>query len=95
MTTLQEVDTRLTVVETILGSLATKSDLSEMNERFSARFSALEARMEAQEARMDSVATKTDLAELETRLVKWLVGVLIGSTAAASSIAVLVQTLVG
>ena len=92
MTTLQEVDTRLIVVETKLESLATKTDLSEMNERFSARISALEARMEA---RMDSFATKADLAELETRLVKWLVGVLIGSTVAASSIAVLVQTLIG
>ena len=40
-------------------------------------------------------ATKEDLAKLETRLTRWMVGVLIGSTIAASSVAVLMQSLVG
>ena len=39
-------------------------------------------------------ATKEDLAKLETRLTRWMVGILIGSSIAATSIAVLVQSLV-
>ncbi len=38
-------------------------------------------------------ATKSDLAELETRLVKWMIGMMVGSVALASSIALLVQRL--
>ncbi len=38
-------------------------------------------------------ATKADLAELETRLVKWMIGMMVGSVAVASSIALLVQRL--
>ena len=72
MTTMQDVDRRLTVVETRLENLATKSDLA------------------ALDSRMGTFATKTDLAELETRLVKWM----IGATVAASSVAVLVQSLI-
>ncbi len=44
-------------------------------------------------------ATKADLhaglSELETRLTRWMIGVLIGSTVAASAIATLIQTLIG
>ena len=43
-------------------------------------------------------ATKADLhaslSELETRLTRWMIGVLIGSTVAASAIATLIQTLI-
>ena len=110
MTTPQEVDRRLTVVETRFENLATKSDLAAMDSRIDtfatktkSDFAALESRMDtfatksdfaALESRMDTFATKTDLAELETRLVKWMIGVLIGATVAASSVAVLVQSLI-
>ncbi len=43
-------------------------------------------------------ATKADLhaglSELETRLTRWMIGILIGSTVAASAIATLIQTLI-
>ena len=35
----------------------------------------------------DIFATKADLAELETRLVKWMVGMMFGGMAAAAAIA--------
>ena len=48
---------------------------------------------------LQNYATKSDLraeiAELETRLTRWMIGVLIGSTVAASAIATLIQTLIG
>jgi hypothetical protein len=34
------------------------------------------------------------VAELETRLTRWMIGLLIGSTVAASAIAMLIQTLI-
>ena len=47
-------------------------------------------------------ATKADVAEMrvelhqmETRLIKWMVGLMVGSIAVASTIALLVQRLVG
>lgn len=38
-------------------------------------------------------ATKADLANLETRLIKWMVGQLVAAIMIASSIAVLIQRL--
>ena len=40
-------------------------------------------------------ATKSDLSELETRLIKWMIGQMVAAIVAASSIALLVQRLVG
>ena len=45
------------------------------------------------EGKLDSLATKADLAELETRLIKWIIGMMVGSVAIASTIALLVQRL--
>jgi hypothetical protein len=39
-------------------------------------------------------ATKKDVAELETRLIKWMVGQMIAAIVAASSIALLIQRLI-
>ncbi len=36
-------------------------------------------------------ATKADLSDLETRLIKWMIGLMVGSIAVATSIAVSVQ----
>ena len=98
MTTLQDVDRRVTVIEAGLENLATSRDFVALTGRMSnleERMSGMEARMSGMEARIETSATKADLAELETRLVKWMVGVLIGATVAASSVAVLVQSLIG
>ena len=50
-------------------------------------------------AELQNYATKSDLHEemagLESRLTRWMIGVLIGSTVAASAIATLIQTLIG
>ena len=34
---------------------------------------------------------KTDIASLETRLIKWMIGLMVGSVAVASSIALIIQ----
>ena len=40
-------------------------------------------------------ATKADLSDLETRLIKWMIGLMVGSIAVATSIAVSVQMFTG
>ncbi len=40
-------------------------------------------------------ATKADLANLETRLIKWMVGLMVSSIVAASAVAVMVQNIIG
>ena len=40
-------------------------------------------------------ATKADLANLETRLIKWMVGLMVSSVVAASAVAVMVQNIIG
>jgi hypothetical protein len=55
----------------------------------------VEERLVRIETRLDGFATKEDLANLETRLIKWMVGLMVGSIVAASSIAVLVERLTG
>ena len=56
------------------------------------RLTRIETRLEGFDERF---ANKADLAELETRLIKWMVGLMVGSVVAASSIAVLTQRLTG
>lgn len=56
------------------------------------RLTRIETRLDAFEERF---ATKADLAELETRLIKWMIGLMVGAIVAASSIAVLTQRLTG
>lgn len=51
----------------------------------------VEQRVSYIEGRLESLATKADLAKLETRLVKWMIGMMGGSIVAASSIALLIQ----
>ena len=45
-----------------------------------------------EEAR-DIFATKADLAEMETRLVKWMVGMMLGGMATAATVALVVECL--
>ena len=40
-------------------------------------------------------ATKTDLTNLETRLIKWMVGMMVSAVVAASAVAVTVQNIIG
>ena len=40
-------------------------------------------------------ATKEDLAKLETRLVKWIVGMMLGSAGLAATLAIFLQRLIG
>ena len=51
---------------------------------------------------LEHYATKADLADLkadlnamETRLIKWMLGIMVGSIAVASTIALLIQRLIG
>ena len=59
------------------------------------RLTRIETRLDGFEDRLANFSTKADLAELETRLIKWMVGLIVGATVAASSIAVLTQRLTG
>ena len=59
------------------------------------RLTRIETRLDRFDGRFANFATKADLAELETRLTKWMIGLMVGATVAASSIAVLTQRLTG
>ena len=80
MTTSEE---RLSRLEGGYEHLATKADLQ-----------TLEARMVKQMADSETRMAK-QIAESETRTVKWMVGLMIGSVAAATAIASTVALLVG
>ena len=41
------------------------------------------------------LATKTDFANLEARLIKWMVGLMVSAVVAASAVAVVVQNIIG
>lgn len=43
----------------------------------------------------DHYATKEDLAKLETRLVKWMVGMMLGSAGLATTLALFILRLIG
>ena len=47
-----------------------------------------------EEAR-DIFATKADLSEMETRLVKWMVGMMLGGMATSATVALVVERLLG
>ena len=59
------------------------------------RLTRIETRLDGFEDRLGNFATKADLAEFETRLTKWIAGLIVGAIVAASSIAVLTQRLTG
>ena len=50
-----------------------------------------EERFARLETRQENAATKEDLANLETRLIKWMVGLMIGATVAATAFATLIE----
>ena len=55
----------------------------------------LEERVSRLEGGHEHLATKADLAELETRLIKWMIGMMLASAAVAASVALFVQRLIG
>ena len=50
-----------------------------------------EERLARLEAGQEHLATKADLAALEARLVKWMVGLMLGAVVAATAIATLIE----
>lgn len=52
-----------------------------------------EERLIRLETRQDTLATKEDIANLEARLIKWMVGLMLGSIVAATAIATLIERL--
>ena len=50
-----------------------------------------EERLARLEAGQEHLATKADLAALEARLVKWMVGLMLGAIVAATAIATLIE----
>ena len=50
-----------------------------------------EERLASIEGRLDGFATKEDLAQLETRLVKWMVGLMLGAAMVATALATLIE----
>ena len=51
----------------------------------------IEERVSYIEGRLDSLATKEDLASLESRLIKWMIGMVISSVAIATTLALFIQ----
>lgn len=51
----------------------------------------IEQRVRYIEGRLDSFATKSDLAELETRLIKWMIGTMFGTATIVSGLVVLID----
>ena len=43
---------------------------------------------------MQHYATKSDLAQMETRIIKWMVTLMVGSAAIATSLALLIERLI-
>ena len=50
-----------------------------------------EERLVRLETRQENLATKEDLANLETRLINWMVGLMVGATLAATAFATLTE----
>ena len=46
------------------------------------------------DSRLEHYATKADLSAMETRLIKWLIGLMLASTAIAISLALFIQRLI-
>ena len=59
------------------------------------RMATSEKRFITYEEARDIFATKADLAEMETRLVKWMVGMMLGGMATAATVALVVERLLG
>ena len=55
----------------------------------------IEERLSRLEGGYEHLSTKEDLARLETRLIKWIIGIMIGSIAIASTFALLIERLTG
>ena len=54
----------------------------------------IEDRVSRLEGAYDHLATKADVAELKADLIKWMVGLMVASVAAATSLALFVQRLI-
>ena len=55
----------------------------------------IEQRVSYIEGRLDSFATKADFAELETRLIKWMIGTMFGTATLVSGLVVLIDRFFG
>lgn len=55
----------------------------------------IEQRVSYIEGRLDSFATKADLAEMETRLIKWMIGTMFGTATIVSGLVVLIDRVFG
>ncbi len=82
MTTLEEVSNRLSKLEGAYEHLATKEDVAK-----------LEVRLAQMETRI--VQVEGGIAQAETRLVKWMIGLMVSSVAVASAVALLITRLWG
>ncbi len=91
MTTPEE---RLSRLEGAYEHLATKADLQAIETRMTRQMGELEARLLKQMGDQEARLVK-QMGDSETRMVKWMVGLMIGSVAAATALASTVALLVG
>ena len=54
----------------------------------------VEQRVSYIEGKIDSLATKEDLAQLEVKLIKWMLALMVGSITLAASIALFIERLI-
>ena len=73
------LEERVSYLEGAHEHLATKADVAAVNRT----------------VKTDIAAVKTDIAKLETRLIKWIIGLMVASIAVASTVALLIQRLIG
>ena len=76
------LEERVSYLEGAHEHLATKADVAAV-------------RTEIAAVKTDIAAVKTDIAKLETRLIKWIIGLMVASIAVASTVALLIQRLIG
>ena len=81
MTTLEQIDERLAIVERGLATVQTRSSTVETG------LAAVGKRVAVVEAQIKHPATKADVANVKFDLLKWLVPIILGQTAAIFAIA--------
>lgn len=72
----------------------TRSELREELQRYATKKD-LRDELRHNATKADIADERADMAQMETRLVKWMVGIMFGAAALSTSIALVIQRLVG
>lgn len=84
---LSAIEALLAEIKVVLTTLATKTELEQLRGESRAGQERLGGELREVKAILPHLATKAELAKLHASMIKWVVGTMIGCTAAAYSIA--------